>query len=128
VSWGNTDRFPGVPEQTYVARVLAPQHAERTLSAAFDNHKMGDFKPYLLKSGDLGKSWASVAGDLPERGSVLAIAEDPKDPNLLFAGTEFGLFVTLDGGKKWLRLKGGLPTVAVRDLAIHQAEDDLEVV
>jgi photosystem II stability/assembly factor-like uncharacterized protein len=125
--WRKIDKFPGVPEQTYVARLLASQHGEQTVYAAFDNHKMGDYKPYLLKSSDAGKSWVSVAGDLPERGSVLAIAEDPKDPNLLFAGTEFGLFVTLDGGKKWQRLKGGLPTVAVRDLAIHKGENDLVV-
>jgi len=125
--WRKIDKFPGVPERTYVSRVLASQHAEQTVYAAFDNHKMADFKPYLLKSIDAGKSWASVAGDLPERGSVLAIAEDPKDPSLLFAGTEFGLFFTADGGKKWVRLKGGLPTIAVRDLAIQKGENDLVV-
>ncbi len=125
--WRKIDNFPGVPERTYVARLLASRHGEGVVYAAFDNHKMGDFKPYLLKSADAGKTWAGVAGDLPERGSVLAIAEDHKDPNLLFAGTEFGLFVTLDGGKKWLRLKGGLPTIAVRDLAIHRGVDDLVV-
>jgi photosystem II stability/assembly factor-like uncharacterized protein len=125
--WRKIDKFPGVPERSYVARLLPSQHAEQTVYAAFDNHKMGDFKPYLLRSPDAGKSWTSIAGDLPERGSVLAIAEDPKDANLLFAGTEFGLYVTLDGGKKWQRLKGGLPTVAVRDLAIQKGENDLVV-
>jgi photosystem II stability/assembly factor-like uncharacterized protein len=125
--WRKIDKFPGVPERTYVSRILASQHAEQTLYAAFDNHKMADFKPYLLRSNDAGNSWASVVGDLPERGSVLAIAEDHKDPDLLFAGTEFGLYFTLDGGKKWLRLKGGLPTVAVRDLAIQKHENDLVV-
>jgi photosystem II stability/assembly factor-like uncharacterized protein len=125
--WRKIDKFPGVPERTYVSRVLASQHDGQTVYAAFDNHKMADFKPYLLKSTDAGKSWASVAGDLPERGSVLALAEDHKDPNLLFAGTEFGLYFTTDGGKKWVRLKGGLPTIAVRDLAIQKGENDLVV-
>jgi photosystem II stability/assembly factor-like uncharacterized protein len=125
--WRKIDKFPGVPETTYLSRLLASRHAEQTVYAAFDNHKMADFKPYLLRSTDAGRSWASVAGDLPERGSVLAIAEDHKDPNLLFAGTEFGLFFTADGGKKWVRLKGGLPTIAVRDLAIQKGENDLVV-
>jgi photosystem II stability/assembly factor-like uncharacterized protein len=125
--WRKIDKFPGVPENTYVSRLLASRHAEQTVYAAFDNHKMGDFKPYLLRSTDAGRSWASVAGDLPERGSVLAIAEDHKDPNLLFVGTEFGLFFSADGGKKWVRLKGGLPTIAVRDLAIQKGENDLVV-
>jgi hypothetical protein len=95
--------------------------------AAFNNHKNADFKPYLLKSTDAGKSWTSIAGDLPERGSVWAIAEDHVNPNLLFAGTEFGLYVTLDGGKKWQRLKDGLPTIAVRDVCIQKQMNDLVV-
>src|SRR5262249_38743507 len=92
---------------------------------AFGNHKMGDFKPYLLKSTDQGKSWTSIAGDLPERGPVWALAEDPKDPRLLFAGTEFGLFFTTDGGGKWVQLKGKMPVVAVRDIALQKRESDL---
>lgn len=125
--WRKLEKFPGVPERTFVARVLASYHGETTVYAAFDNHKMSDFKPYLLKSTDAGRTWTSIAGDLPERGSVLAFAEDHKDPNLLFAGTEFGLFVTLDGGKKWHRLKNGMPTISVHDLAIHRGVDDLVV-
>ncbi len=123
--WRKIDKFPGVPEHSYVSRLLASGQAGQTAYAAFDNHKMADFKPYLLRTTDAGRSWTSIAGDLPERGSVLAIAEDHKDPNLLFAGTEFGLFFTADGGKKWVRLKGGLPTIAVRDLAIQRGENDL---
>jgi photosystem II stability/assembly factor-like uncharacterized protein len=126
-NWRKTDRFPGVPELSYVARVLCSQHDPAVIFAAFDNHKSGDFKPYLLRSGDAGKTWKSITGDLPGRGSVLAIAEDHVDPNLLFAGTEFGLFFTRDGGKKWIQLKGGLPTIAVRDLAIQKQENDLAV-
>jgi photosystem II stability/assembly factor-like uncharacterized protein len=125
--WRKIGKFPGIPERTYVSRLMASQHAARTVYAAFDNHKMGDFAPYLLKSDDAGKTWQSLAGDLPARAPVLAIAEDPKDANLLFAGTEFALHFSADGGKKWLRLQGGLPTIAVRDLAIQKQMDDLVV-
>ena len=93
--------------------------------AAFDNHKKGDFKPYVLISRDLGKSWASIAGDLPERGTVYAFAEDTVLADLLFAGTEFGVFFTQDRGLSWHQLKGGLPTTQVRDLAIQERENDL---
>jgi photosystem II stability/assembly factor-like uncharacterized protein len=126
-NWRKVEKFPGVPDRTYVSRVLASQHDPRTVYAAFDNHKMGDFSPYLLKSTDAGKTWESIAGDLPGRGQVRAIAEDHKDPDLLFAGTEFGLFFTVDGGKQWVRLKNGLPTIAVKDLAIQKQMDDLAV-
>ncbi|MBI3411325.1 MAG: glycosyl hydrolase [Planctomycetes bacterium] len=126
-NWRKIDTFPGVPDQTYVTRLLASQHETDTVYLAFDNHKNGDFAPYLLKSTDAGQTWTSIKSDLPERGSVLAIAEDHVNPNLLFAGTEFGLYFTLDGGKKWTRLKGGLPTIAVKDLAIQRQMNDLVV-
>src|SRR5205085_3103958 len=113
-NWRKVELFSGVPEKTFVARLLASQHEEGTVYAAFDNHKNADFAPYLLKSTDAGRSWTKAAGDLPPRGSVLALAEDHVNPKLLFAGTEFGLFFTVDGGTKWHRLKAGLPTVAVR--------------
>ncbi len=124
-SWRKTESFPGVPELTYVSRLVASLHAASTAYAAFDNHKMGDFKPYVLKSTDRGKSWKSIAGDLPERGTVYALAEDHVNPDLLFAGTEFGVFFTADGGKQWIQLKAGIPVVAVRDLAIQRRESDL---
>jgi photosystem II stability/assembly factor-like uncharacterized protein len=126
-NWHKIDKFPGVPNMTYVARVIPSQHETDTIYAAFDNHKNADFAPYLLKSTDAGKTWTSIAGDLPPRGSVSAFAEDHVNPNLLFSGTEFGLWFTLDGGKKWHRLKSGLPTVAVKDLCIQQPMNDLVV-
>jgi len=126
-NWRKLERFPVVPERTYVSRLLASQHDSDVVYAAFDNHKNSDFAPYLLRSADRGKSWVSIAGDLPVRGSVLALAEDHKNRELLFVGTEFGLFFTVDGGKKWRRLKGGLPTIAVRDLAIQRQMNDLAV-
>jgi hypothetical protein len=86
---------------------------------------MGDFAPYLLRSTDRGGAWKSIAGDLPAKGTVYTVAEDGKNPDLLFAGTEFGLFFTIDGGAHWIQLKGGMPTIAVRDLAIQRRENDL---
>jgi photosystem II stability/assembly factor-like uncharacterized protein len=125
--WRSSERFAGVPDRTYVSRLVASRHDSQRLYAAFDNHKMGDFKPYVLESGDRGKSWVSIAGDLPQRGTVYALVEDPREPQLLYAGTEFGLFFTVDGGKKWVQLKGGLPTIQVRDLAVQDRDDALAV-
>lgn len=126
-TWRKYDRFPSVPDTTYVSRLSGSNHDANTVYAAFDNHKNGDFKPYLLKSTDRGKSWNSIAGDLPENGPVLAFAEDPVNPNLLFAGTEFGAFFSIDSGAKWIRLKGGLPTIAVRDMVIQARASDLVI-
>src|ERR1700758_1985105 len=126
-SWTKYETFPGVPEKTYVSRLAASNHDSNTVYAAFDNHKNEDFKPYLMKSGDAGKTWTSIAGDLPENGPVLAFVEDPVNPNLLFAGTEYGAFFTVDGGGHWVQLKGGLPTIAVRDIVIQAREGDLVI-
>jgi len=124
-SWRRIDSFPGVPGRTYVNDIVASAHEPSTVYAAFNNHKNGDFKPYVLKSIDAGRSWEPIASNLPERGSIYALAEDHVSPNLLFAGTEFGLFVTVDGGKSWSRMKGGLPTIAIRDIAVQKRENDL---
>jgi photosystem II stability/assembly factor-like uncharacterized protein len=126
-SWRKAETFPGVPERTYVSKLVASQHDAGTLYACFDNHKSGDFAPYVLKSTDSGKSWVSIAGDLPARGSVYCLVEDHVDPNLLFCGTEFGLYVTLDGGKKWTRIKKGLPTILVKDLSVQRGMNDLVI-
>ena len=126
-SWTKYEKFAGVPEMTYVSRLAASNFDVSTVYAAFDNHKNSDFKPYLLKSSDAGKTWTSIAGDLPENGPVLAFVEDTVNPNLLFAGTEFGAFFTIDGGAHWVQLKGGLPTIAVRDMVIQAREGDLVI-
>jgi len=126
-SWRRQDTFPGVPDSTYVSKLLASQHDAAVVYAAFNDHQNGDFKPYLLRSADRGRTWSAIAADLPARGSVWTLAEDPADRDLLLAGTEFGLFVSRDGGKKWVQLKGGLPPIAVRDLAIQKREGDLVV-
>lgn len=124
-TWERHQGFLGIPANTYVNMLSASKHNENVIYAAFNNHKQGDFKPYILKSSDKGKSWQSISGNLPERGSVYAIVEDSKNANLLFAGTEFGLFFTIDGGEKWTQLKSGLPTIAIRDIAIQERESDL---
>ncbi len=126
-SWMKYEKFAGVPDTTYVSRLAASQHDANTVYAAFDNHKNEDFKPYLLRSTDAGKSWTSIAGNLPENGPVLAFAEDTVNASLLFAGTEFGAFFTIDGGLHWVQLKGGLPTIAVRDMVIQAREGDLVI-
>ena len=126
-NWTKYEKFQGVPDTTYVSRLAASNQDANVAYAAFDNHKNEDFKPYLLKSSDQGKTWTSIAGDLPENGPVLAFAEDPVNANLLFAGTEFGAYFTIDGGQHWVRLKGGLPTIAVRDMVIQARESDLVI-
>jgi photosystem II stability/assembly factor-like uncharacterized protein len=124
-NWRVAEGVKGVPEQTYVSRLEASWHDADTVYAAFDNHKSGDFKPYVAVSRDRGRSWSSIAGDLPEREVVYALMQDHVAPGLLFAGTEFGVYVTVDEGKQWTRLKGGLPTIQVRDLDIQRRENDL---
>ncbi len=124
-TWRKIDRFSGVPSMTYVSDLLASQHDVHTVYATFDAHKDGDFKPYVLKSSDMGKTWKSISGNLPVRGTVYTIVEDHVKSNLLFVGTEFGIFFTVDGGVKWTQLKGGLPIIAVRDLTIQKRENDL---
>ncbi|MFZ0321068.1 MAG: glycosyl hydrolase [Candidatus Sulfotelmatobacter sp.] len=126
-SWAKHETFGGVPDKTYVSRLAGSPHDANVVYAAFDNHKNEDFKPYLLKSTDTGKTWTSIAGNLPENGPVLAFAEDAVNANLLFAGTEFGAFFTIDGGAHWVQLKGGLPTIAVRDMVEQTRENDLVI-
>ena len=124
-NWRRIDSFAGVPAMTYVADLTASRHDADTVFAGFNNHKQGDFKPYLLKSTDKGATWTSIAGDLPAGNVVWTVAEDHERPGLLFVGTEFGLFFTVDGGRRWIQLQGNVPTVAVRDLEIQQRENDL---
>jgi hypothetical protein len=124
-SWRRAGSFPGVPEFTFVADLLASHFDENIVFAAFDNIKNDDFKPYLLKSSDKGKTWVSIASNLPENGTVHSIVQDHINPDLLFVGTEFGLFFTIDGGGQWTQLKNGLPTISVRDIAIQKRENDL---
>ena len=126
-NWTTVDvnNIPGAPQRTYVNMLLASRYDENVVYAAFNHHKYGDFKPYVFKSTDKGNTWTNISSNLPERGSAYAIAEDHVDKDLLFVGTEFSCFFSLDGGGHWKKLSAGLPTVAVRDIAIQERENDL---
>ena len=124
-SWTKISSFPGVSDMTYVNTLLASQHNENVVYACFNNHKRGDFKPYVYKSSDKGRTWRNISSNLPERGSSYAIAEDHEVTDLLFVGTEFSCFFTRDGGGYWKKLSSGLPTIAVRDIDIQKRENDL---
>ena len=117
--------LPGVSSTAFVNDIKADLYDTDTVYVALDDHKNGDFKPYLLKSADRGRSWRSVAGDLPDRHLVWRLVQDHVKPDLLFAGTEFGIFFTIDGGGHWVKLSGGVPTIPFRDLAIQRRENDL---
>jgi len=126
-NWRKIERVGSVPEYTYVSHLQASQHDANTVYAAFDNHKTGDFKPYIYKSTDRGRTWTALANNLPDRGTAYVVVEDHVDPKLLFAGTEYGLFFSQNGGGAWIQLKGGFPTIAVRDLWVQKRRDDLVV-
>jgi hypothetical protein len=126
-TWNRITKFPGVPDQTYVSRVVASRFNEGTVYATLDNHRNNDFKPYVLKSTDYGAHWTSIGGNLPANGSVQVIREDLVEPNLLFVGTEFGVFYTALGGGSWTQLKYNIPTVAVHDIVVHPRERDLVI-
>jgi len=124
-TWKRIDNIPGAPTQSYVNSVYLSQHDTNVIYVAFNHHKYGDFKPYLFKSSDKGNSWKSISSNLPERGSVYSIEEDHVDHDLIFCGTEFGVFFSPDSGGRWKELSNGLPTIAVRDIAIQRRENDL---
>jgi len=124
-SWRKIANIPGTPKNSYVNAVYCSRHNENVIYAAFNHHKYGDFKPYLLRSSDKGNTWTSISNNLPERGSVYAFEEDHVDSNLLFVGTEFAAYFSPNGGKHWKKLGAGLPTTLVRDMAIQERENDL---
>ncbi|HEY2953904.1 MAG TPA: hypothetical protein VGK89_01500 [Candidatus Eisenbacteria bacterium] len=127
-SWSDlTGNLKGVPAGLYMSRIEASHHDANTAYLAVDGHRTNDFAPHLLVTRDGGKSWASILGDLPRAAPVIVVREDLSNPRLLFAGTEFGIWMTLDGGAHWVKLGEGLPTVAVDDIAIHPRERDLVI-
>jgi len=126
-TWKNVvANVPGVPKGTYVARVVASKYGDGTAFVAFDGHRGNDFTPYLFLTTDFGEHWTDISEGLPRNnGTLHAVAEHFRNPNLLFAGTEFGLFVSFDRGKHWRELKNNLPRVPVDDIQIHPRENDL---
>ncbi len=124
-SWTKTEHFPDVPDTTYVSRVVFSNASEGTVYATFDGHRSNDFAPYIIKSSDFGHSWTAITGDLPAGHAVQVIREHPRQPNLLFVGTEFGAFFSTEGGNHWTQFKSGLPPVPVDDIAIQSRFNDL---
>jgi photosystem II stability/assembly factor-like uncharacterized protein/HPt (histidine-containing phosphotransfer) domain-containing protein len=124
-AWTSVEKnVRGVPANTWIPHVHPSSHDAGTAFAVFDNHRRSDWTPYVYRTTDFGKTWTSLATkDL--RGYALSVVQDPVDSDLLFLGTEFGLWVSLDGGKDWMKWTHGVPTVSVMDLAIHPREHDL---
>jgi hypothetical protein len=126
-SWLATEIPSTVPEKTFVSRVVWSHHAEGTMYATFEGHKDNNFLPYVYKSTDYGATWRNIAGDLPEFGPVRVVVEHPRNPNLLFVGTEFSAFVSITGGEHWIPMKAALPTVPVHDIVIQSQKNDLVI-
>ncbi|MBK8787581.1 MAG: glycosyl hydrolase [Chitinophagaceae bacterium] len=124
-TWTKVDGIAGVPERTYVNQVICSQHDRNVAYVTFNHHRYGDFHPYVYKTTDGGKTWNAIQHNLPERGTAYTIAEDHVNANLLFVGTEFGLYFSIDGGQEWVQLKNGLPTISVKDITIQKRENDL---
>jgi photosystem II stability/assembly factor-like uncharacterized protein len=125
LDWRKVDRLPGVPEFSYVTDVFPSPSDVNTVFVTVNDFHRGNFKPYVLKSTDLGRTWKSIAGDLPERDPVWTIVQDHMNPNLLFVGSEFGMSFSVDGGAHWVKIRGGMPTITIRDLTIQRRESDL---
>jgi photosystem II stability/assembly factor-like uncharacterized protein len=127
-AWVNvSDKVPGMAADRWVSRLECSHFAEGTAYLAIDRHRNDDRRPYLFKSTNHGATWKPLASNLPAEGPIHVIREDPRNKDLLFVGTEFGLFTSLDSGATWHRLGGGLPTVAVHDLVIHPRDRDLVI-
>ncbi|MFQ5634210.1 MAG: glycosyl hydrolase [Gammaproteobacteria bacterium] len=124
-TWRSVDDLPGVPEFFFVNDIKADLFQADTVYVVVDDHKSGDFSPFVLKSSNRGRSWRSITGDLPERHIVWRLVQDHENPDLLFLGTEFGVFFSVQGGNQWVKLSGGVPNIPFRDLAIQKRENDL---
>lgn len=125
-TWKNViNKVPGVPKYTYVSRVVSSRFEEGRAYVTFDGHRNDDFKAYVFVTNDHGESWKSISNNLPQGGTVNVIREHHRNPNLLFVGTERGAYVSIDRGKRWVKMKSNLPIVPVDDIAIHPRENDL---
>ncbi|MDQ6653661.1 MAG: hypothetical protein M3Y84_13080, partial [Acidobacteriota bacterium] len=126
-NWSNTVRnVSGVGANSPVSHVEPSRTSAQTAYVAFDRHMLDDFRPYIFKTGDGGQTWSNIAGNLPSKAYVQVVREDPRNPILLYAGTEIGLFVSYTGGREWIRLNlKNLPNVSVHDILIHPRENDL---
>lgn len=126
-SWTRASSLPGINEFTRIHHIIASSHDKNVAYAACHAFNYGDYKPYLLKTSDRGRTWAPINGNLPARGSTFTVAEDHVMPGLLFVGTQFGLYMSNDGGREWIKFMSGLPTTTVMDIEIQKKENDLVV-
>ena len=117
--------LPGVPDTAFVNDIRADLHDVNTVYVALDNHKYGDFAPYLLVSRNRGRSWTPITDGIPDRHLVWRVVQDHERAGLMFAATEFGVYMTLDGGRRWEKFSAGMPTIAIRDIQIQRRENDL---
>ena len=124
-NWTKVTKFPGIPEYTYISDIFPDRYDANVVYVSFSNIQRDDMKAYLLKSTDKGKSWTSIVSNLPAEQAVHTINQDFIDAQMLFVGTEFGVYVSLDGGKIWNQITGNLPTIKVADIVIQQRECDL---
>ena len=126
-TWESVERnLPGVPWNTWIPHVEASRHDASVAYVVLDDHRRSNWEPYVYRTNDFGRTWESlVTADV--WGYCLSIEEDPVDPNLLFLGTEFGLYVSVDRGAQWMKWHHGFPTVGVRDLVVHPREHDLVI-
>ncbi len=124
-SWTRASALPSLPATSFINDVEASLHDARTIYVAADNHKNGDFAPYVYESADLGRTWRSISGDLPKGTIVWAFQQDHVRPDLLFLGTEFGIYTSLNRGVNWIKLSAGVPTISFRDIKIHRRDNDL---
>ncbi len=121
----DTNFPPGSPTLGVVSAIVASRFSKETAYVAYDLHRRDDHHPYLFKTTDGGRTWSNITGDLPAEGTTYTILEDPVNPRVLYAGTEFGVFVTIDAGRHWVKLQNNLPTVAVRSMAIQPRAKEL---
>jgi photosystem II stability/assembly factor-like uncharacterized protein len=125
-SWTDLQsRLPGLPQSSWVAGIEASRHSPGTVYVVFDNHRSNDFGNYIYRSTDFGKSWTSIVGDMPAERVARTIREDTRNANLLYVGAELGLWITVDGGQRWIELKNNMPTLPFNDLVVHPRDNDL---
>jgi len=121
----SVEKLPGVPKGSFVNDIKADLFDPNTVYVLLDNHKFGDYKPYVYKSTDGGKSWKDIGDGIPDGFLCWRLVQDHVDKNLMFLGTEYGVYVSVNGGTKWVKFSSGLPTISIRDLAIQKRENDL---
>ena len=125
-SWTNINaRFPNMPKNAYVSGIVASAHDANTVYVSFDNHMNDDYDNYVYASVDGGTNFRSISEGLPKGQVVMTLAEDPKNAAVIYAGTEFGLFVSTDRGGNWQRVRSGLPTVPIHEIVFHPRENDM---